>query len=174
MTQTAPRAAFIITAQLPAELATWATALRTAHFPPERNFLDAHVTLFHALPPSSESEVKRALADVAAQNSAVPAQIVGIMSLGRGTALKLSSPAMSQIRDELASRFHGLLTLQDQQSPRFHITIQNKVTTEAAKALQSELSPQFAARDFYFSGLSLHIYRGGPWEHVRSYSFRKS
>mgnify|MGYP004351873915 CR=1 FL=1 len=40
----------ILTAQLPADLHRWATALRTEHFPPERNYLEAHVTLFHALP----------------------------------------------------------------------------------------------------------------------------
>ena len=40
----------ILTAQLPDDMHARYTALRDAHFPPERNYLEAHVTLFHALP----------------------------------------------------------------------------------------------------------------------------
>ena len=43
-------APLILTAELPPDLHRWATELRRAHFPPERNLLEAHVTLFHALP----------------------------------------------------------------------------------------------------------------------------
>ena len=45
-----------VTAQLPRDLHARYTALRTEHFPPERNYLDAHVTLFHALPAMCEAE----------------------------------------------------------------------------------------------------------------------
>lgn len=31
-------------------------ALRSRHFPPDRNVLDAHVTLFHALPGEQEGD----------------------------------------------------------------------------------------------------------------------
>jgi len=54
--------ALILTAELPPELHRWATDLRTAHFPPERNHLEAHVTLFHAIPPQCEDELRRLLA----------------------------------------------------------------------------------------------------------------
>ena len=44
----------IVTAELgPADFA-WLDAQRRAHFPPERNQLAAHLTMFHALPPSLE------------------------------------------------------------------------------------------------------------------------
>ncbi|MXO57309.1 2'-5' RNA ligase family protein [Pontixanthobacter gangjinensis] len=167
-------APFIITAELPADLAKWATSLRTAHFPAERNYLKAHVTLFHALPPSCEGEIKTALSAMAAANSPVPGRLEGIMPLGRGTALRLSSPTMIDIWRELADRFHGLLTPQDEHRPRLHVTIQNKVSPAESKFLQAELSPLFEVRDFRFAGLSLHIYRGGPWEFVRTYQFRGS
>ncbi|WP_328598452.1 2'-5' RNA ligase family protein [Pontixanthobacter aestiaquae] len=153
-------------------MAKWATALRTEHFPPERNYLSAHVTLFHALPPSCESEIKTALATEAAESAPVAGQIEGIMPLGKGTALKLSSPAMIDIWRNLADRFHGLLTPQDEHKPRLHVTIQNKVSPRDAKALQAELGPTIDPHPFRFAGLSLHIYRGGPWEHVRTYPFR--
>lgn len=165
-------APFIVTAQLPSDLASWATGLRTAHFPPERNYLSAHVTLFHALPYFCGEEVRAALAQQAAEQAPVVAELVGLMSLGGGTALKLSSPAMLDLRGRLADRFHGLLTGQDSHRPRLHVTIQNKVSAKEAKALQAELALQIIPRRFHFSGLGLHIYRGGPWEHVRDFSFR--
>ena len=42
----------LITAELPRDVFAWVDALRRAHYPPERNRLGAHVTLFHALPAS--------------------------------------------------------------------------------------------------------------------------
>ncbi|WP_343042252.1 2'-5' RNA ligase family protein [Pontixanthobacter rizhaonensis] len=162
----------MVTAQLPPDLASWATKLRTAHFPPERNFLDAHVTLFHSLPPSSEREVKTALARQAAAHPPVEAYLEGIMPLGKGTALDLHSPGMISIWEDLADSFFGLLIPQDEHAPRLHVTVQNKVTIEEAKALQQELLPVVEPRPFRFIGLSLYIYRGGPWEFVRTYPFR--
>ncbi len=94
------------------------------------------------------------------------------MPLGRGTALKLVSPAMIDIWRNLADRFHGLLIPQDGHKPRLHVTVQNKVHPKEAKALQVELAPVIDPRAFHFTGLSLHIYRDGPWEFVRTYPFR--
>jgi len=165
-------APFIVTADMPVDLASWATQLRTEHYPRERNFLKAHVTLFHALPPSAEGEIKRAFASEAAENAPVAATLEGVMPLGKGTALKLNSAGMIEIWDRLADRFFGLLTPQDEHRPRLHVTVQNKVSIEEAKALQHQLELQIEPRAFNFVGLGLHIYRGGPWQFVRSYPFR--
>jgi hypothetical protein len=165
-------APLILTAELPPDLANWATGLRRAHFPPERNFLDAHVTLFHALPPSSEAELRDTCAALARKSGPVPARMEGVMKLGKGTALRIESPAMLALRDEIADRFHGMLTPQDEHRPRLHITIQNKVSIEAAKLLQNELAASLDPRAFTFRGLELYAYRGGPWEPVRQWSFR--
>ena len=165
-------APLILTAVLPPDIHRWATDLRTRHFPPERNFLAAHVTLFRALPPSAEAEVDAALKALAAQSAPVPGRIEGVMSLGRGTAIRLDSPAMIALRDRLAERFRGLLTVQDSHRPRLHITIQNKVAPAEARALHMDLAPYVAPRDFAFPGLGLFRYRGGPWEHARDYRFR--
>lgn len=164
----------IITALLPHDLHRWATGLRTRYFPPERNFLEAHVTLFHALPPFAEPDARRVLAEESAACAPLPARLIGVMSLGRGTALKLESPAMLALRDRLAERFHGLLTAQDSHRPRLHVTIQNKVTSGQARAVQAELSLEVTACDFAFRGLGLYRYCGGPWEPVREYPFRGS
>lgn len=163
-------APLILTALLPRDMSAWATALRTEHFPPERNYLDAHVTLFHAIPPHCLEELGEVLGRLVAENSPPPARLEGIMSLGGGTALKLASPAMLDLRARIADRFTGMLTRQDQHTPRLHVTIQNKVTSSKAKALQAQL--HIEPRDFAFRGFGLYFYRGGPWEHVRDWVFR--
>lgn len=167
-------APLILTALLPKDLQAWATHLRDCHFPPERNFLKAHVTLFHALPPPYCDEITTLCKRLAREKAPVPGDLLGVMPLGKGTAIKLESAAMMELRDEIADSFHGLLTGQDQHRPRLHITIQNKVTIEEAKALQSQLTPEVGPRRFAFRGLGLYRYRGGPWEAVSEYVFRGS
>ncbi|MGN3975433.1 2'-5' RNA ligase family protein [Tsuneonella sp. SYSU-LHT278] len=164
-------APLIVTAELPEALQSRADQLRAAHFPPERNHLKAHVTLFHALPPMVEGELRDALA-VEARAAPVRARLEGVMNLGRGTALRLCSPGMLELRERIADRLHGLLTPQDQQAPRLHVTIQNKVAPSVAKALQAALARTLEPRDFTFAGLALHRYRGGPWETVHRWPFR--
>ena len=161
----------IVTAELPEALQSRADQLRTAHYPPERNVLKAHVTLFHALPPSVEDELRDALA-AEAKARPVPARLEGVMNLGRGTALRLASPEMLAVRERLAERFHGLLIPQDEHVPRLHVTIQNKVSPAEARALQAQLATGIDPRDFAFAGLALHRYRGGPWEFVKRWPFR--
>ena len=164
-------APLIVTAELPEALQSRADQLRREHFPPERNFLNAHVTLFHAIPAPYEDELKDVLASEA-RAKPVYARLEGVMSLGGGTALKLASPPMLELRERIAERFHGLLSAQDQQAPRLHITVQNKVSSTKAKALQTHLGAVIEPRDFAFRGLALHRYRGGPWETVKRWPFR--
>lgn len=164
-------APYIVTAQLPADLFAWADRLRRAHFPPERNLLSAHVTLFHALPPSAGPELGALLARLCATHAPPAGQVLGLLNLGGGTAIRLESPALLRLRQAIADHFHGMLTTQDQQRPRLHITIQNKVGPETARALQAELADAIPQRPFRFAGLARHIYRGGPWEHAGQWSF---
>jgi hypothetical protein len=165
-------APFIVTAELPPEVFAWADRLRRAHYPPERNHLRAHVTLFHSFAPSLLEELRRYLPGVAAQHAPAAAKVIGPMDLGTGTAIELRSEAMLAIREEIAGHFHGALTAQDRHEPRLHVTVQNKVAKEAAGTLQRELAKALEARAFRFTGLGLHLYRGGPWEQLGSWRFR--
>ncbi|SFP27829.1 2'-5' RNA ligase family protein [Qipengyuania nanhaisediminis] len=165
-------APLILTAELPVDLHGRFTDLRTEHFPPERNYLEAHVTLFHALPAQCEDEVRRYLARLVGETAPVEGRVEGLMSLGGGTAIKLVSPDMLDLRHRIADHFQGMLTNQDQHRPRLHVTIQNKVTSKEAKALQAQLSGVIQPRDFAFRGLALYAYRGGPWEFLRRFAFR--
>lgn len=167
-----PPAPFIVAAQLPADLLAWADGLRRAHYPPERNKLVAHVTLFHSFAPSLREELLRTLGDYAARFAPPPARLEGLIDFGQGTALRIHSPAMSAIRAHIAEHFHGSLTTQDLQEPRLHITVQNKVTPQAARALQAELAASVQPREFSFRGLELHLYRETHWDRIGSWSFR--
>lgn len=149
----------------------WLQEMRRAHFPPERNQVPAHLTLFHHLPPSLENELKRQLAAVTAAPPP-PATIAGVIDLGQGTALRVESEALEEIRERLADQFHGLLTPQDQAPWRPHITIQNKVEPREARALQQRLRATFTPRSLAIRGLASWRYLGGPWEPVRTHSFR--
>ncbi len=104
---------FIVTAELPGDILAWADGLRAKHFPPERNHLAAHVTLFHAFAPSLREELRAMLGVVAAEFAPPQARLDGVMNLGKGTALAIRSPAMLAIREHIAERFHGALTAQD-------------------------------------------------------------
>lgn len=162
----------ILTARLAPPDQQWAEALRRAHFPPERNLVPAHITLFHHLPPALEGEVRSVLARLTAEEPPPPAQLASVFSLGRGVAFLVESPALLHIRDHLAQRFIGLLTPQDAVRPRLHITVQNKVSPGEARATLAALREGFRARPLAIQGIDAWHYRGGPWSPIAGYSFR--
>lgn len=168
MPETAP---IIVTAIMGKADQAWANALRAEHFPPERNYLLAHITLFHHLPPSHWPEIKARLAGLAHEFAPPEAYLREVMFLGRGVAYRVECPELLAMREELAADLHGLLTPQDQAKPRLHITVQNKVEPAAAKALFAELSAGFEPRSVEITGFAAHFYRGGPWEHIQSWKF---
>lgn len=163
--------ALIVTAELGAADLAWLDGLRRAHYPPERNQLAAHLTMFHAVAPSAEPELRRRLADLAA-GPAPAAHIAGVMNLGGGVALRVVSDDLDALRATLAGDLHGLLGAQDSSGWRPHVTIQNKVPPKVARELRQLLERDFAPRRLRIAGLGLHRYLGGPWETLGLYSFR--
>lgn len=163
-------APIIVTALLGREDFAWADALRRAHFPPERNFLRAHVTLFHHLPPSVERELCDLLKN-AARDTTPAARLASLVSLGRGVAYRIDSPDLEVVRARIADRFAPLLMPQDRNGWRPHITVQNKVKPEAARTLLATLSADFIPRSLAIAGLAAWWYRGGPWEPIGAWAF---
>ncbi len=163
--------ALIVTVELGGEDFAWLGGLRRRHYPAELNRVPAHLTMFHALPPSAEPEVRGRLAR-AAQMRVPSATIEGVMDLGGGVALRIVSPDLDRLRDELAGDFHGLLGAQDEGGWRPHVTIQNKVAPKLARTLVETLRAQFAPKPLRISGLGLVRYLGGPWETLATYPFR--
>ncbi len=161
----------IVTATFGAADHGWLEGLRRAHFPPERNQVPVHLTLFHHLMPSLDRELRDRLG---ALSAAPPprASITGVMDLGQGTAFRVDSEELEDIRTELALAFRGMLTPQDQAPWRPHVTVQNKVLRRDAIALQKELQPGDFPRPLTIHGLASWHYLGGPWEPVRTYPFR--
>lgn len=164
-------APIIVAAWIADEDQAWLTGLRERYFPPERNQLPAHLTMFQHLPPSAELELKARL--VAATRAAPPAAELGeVMSLGRGVALRVRSPGLEAIRSELQAAFAGLLTPQDAGGWRPHITLQNKVTPQEAKRTLDEVRAGFRPQPLGLKGLAAFWYRGGPWEPLCRSAFR--
>lgn len=160
-----------MTAELDAQDFAWLDALRRRHFPPERNQLGAHLTIFHALPPSAEAEARHRLSQLAGRG-APRAMVAGLMDLGGGVAFRIVSDELDALRAELREAMLGLLSAQDSQGWRPHVTIQNKVAPKVARALLAELEQGFRPRPLAIAGLSLHRYLGGPWQRLGLYPFR--
>ena len=149
----------------------WLQELRRAHYPPERNLVPAHLTLFRQLPPSADGELRRRLAHYAA-TPAPAAAVAGILDLGQGTALRVESEGLEDIRYDLELALHGLLIPQDTAPWRPHVTIQNKVEPREARRLQARLRAGFERRPLAIKGLAIWRYLGGPWEPVKQFVFR--
>ncbi len=148
----------------------WADDLRRAHFPPERNVLRAHLTMFHHIAPSLEGELVAALKRLT--KAAPPrAMLAAPYSLGGGVAYRIDSSELCAVRDALAEQFWDGLIPQDRAPWRPHITVQNKVKANQARALLTTLSHAFAPRPFDIAGLAVFRYLGGPWEAVGAWRF---
>ena len=97
--------------------------------------------MFHALPPSAESDARARLAAAAKDYPPPRAIVAGVMDLGGGVALRVVSDDLDAIRRELADHFHGLLSAQDAGGWRPHVTIQNKVAPKVARGLIARSAP---------------------------------
>ncbi len=170
MTTTGP-APIIVTALFGHEDQAWFDRQRTAYFPPERNVLAAHCTMFHHLAPDLAAELKQRLAAMTRGQAAPVARVGGLMNLGRGVAYRIESPELESLRADLAEAFAPMLMPQDRAGWRPHVTVQNKVEPAAAKALLAELSAGFAPRPLRIAGLASWWYRGGPWEALSRHMF---
>ena len=144
--------------------------LREQHFPPERNFLAAHVTLFHALPGEQLDAVRADLAE-AAGRPAFDVAVTGVRFLGRGVAYSLASSEVAALRAGLVSYWEPWLTPQDRQKHAPHVTVQNKVQPAVARALHERLLAEFVPYDVGARGLGLWRYLGGPWEPLGEFAF---
>ena len=170
MTDVVP-APIIVTALFGRADTAFFDSMRRTHFPPERNQLDAHLTLFHHLPPSMVDELKHRLSSETRGVQGPMAKVSGLMSLGRGVAYRIDSPDLAAIRARLADAFTGMLTPQDAGGWRPHVTIQNKVAPPVAKVLLAALSQGFVTRQVEIVGLGAWWYRGGPWEALSRHMF---
>lgn len=155
----------IITAHVEADDIEPFDRLREEHFPHARNFLMAHVTVFHHLPGQRLVAVSEIVSEALAARRSFDATVSGLQHLGAGVAFKIESPELQDLRADLVRRLGSWPGPQDLQKFRPHITIQNKVARAKADRLFSELKCSFQPLSIRIGGLDLWSYLGGPWRH---------
>ncbi|MGJ3264398.1 MAG: 2'-5' RNA ligase family protein [Salinarimonas sp.] len=161
----------IVTLALDEDSHAFFQAQRRAYFPPARDIVPAHLTLFHKLPGDLEASVAATLAEAAAARAPLAMSCSGVRFLGRGVAYAIESGALVALRRALAARFAPWLGPQDRQGGPAHVTIQNKVAPHVAKALAARLESGFVPFPVVGEGLLLWRYRGGPWEAAGRFPF---
>lgn len=165
-------APFVLTLELDGGSFGRLDALRRRFFPPERNLVPAHVTLFHQLPGDRAREVKAVLRTVADKHRPIQAEVAEVKGLERGVAVFLRSAALSALRGELAAEWGHWLTDQDRAGFRPHVTLQNKVDPAEARRTQALVAAELRLRAVTGIGLHLWRYRAGPWENVQLFRFQ--
>jgi len=149
-------------------------AERKRHFPPERNFLAAHITLFHALPAAEEPSIRELLAETAESYAPFTMNVSTLWNLGRGVAYRVESTDAVRLHGALQRTWFDWLNPQDRAHGFMpHITVQNKVTASEANALHAHLSSGFTPFTMTATGLELWRYLGGPWEHLARFAFSR-
>ena len=168
MTDVAP---LILTVLFAPDAAAELDALRQRYFPPERNWIPAHVTLFHHLP---GARLRAVLDDLRAVcGTARPLVLTADRPrfLGHGVAIEIESEGLRTLRKELATRWAADLGAQDRQAFRPHVTIQNKVPSGEARRLYDALCAGWQPRTYSAEGLQLWHYQGGPWSSAAAVRF---
>jgi hypothetical protein len=160
----------IVTAEFDEESQAELDARRRRWFPTGRRVVGAHLTLFHALPGERVDEVVAVLEDVTARDP-IPATIGPPFGMGRGVAHPVEAPGLAAVHDHIARAFAGDLTRQDRQRLRAHVTVQNKVDPETARATLAELAAEHVPWTGTITGLGLWHYRGGPWDAAGTFLF---
>ncbi len=138
--------------------------LRQAHFPPDRNFLRAHLTMFHRLPGEYEAPIVDRLLRIAHETDTIIAEVSGVRHLGAGVAYLIESLKLQDVRAALKREFVAWLGPQDKQNWQPHITVLNKSTKIKADDLYRNLSQEFKPHPIRITGLDLWEYLGGPWK----------
>lgn len=141
--------ALILTVRMDEQAQLYFDRMRNMRFPSERNFLKAHLTIFHKLP--NAEETLRIVQSVASAQFEM--RVAGLINLGAGIAFRVESDVLTSVSSSLALTFADQLSAQDRQGFRAHVTICNKIRPEIANQLLLELS----------AGVSLLMWRHWDW-----------
>jgi 2'-5' RNA ligase len=161
----------IVTLKLDQSTFERANALRQQYFPPDRNLVPAHITLFHALPGEQETVIKQHLQRVCGETPKIVLELPSLRFLGQGVAIEVEAPALVALRQSLAKTWQDWLTRQDRQRYQPHITIQNKVAGTIARQTYEQLLERWQPLNAYGEGLLLWYYCGGLWELAEAFLF---
>lgn len=146
-------------------------SLRQKHFPSERNFLSAHLTLFHHLPGDEIAAVRDIIEKTTENTLSFDLNFDSLRFLGRGVAFGVVSAELLDLRRGLAAEFARWLKPQDRQKFQPHVTIQNKVEPEEARHLFEHLASDFEPFTGHAEGVAIWHYLGGPWRLETEFRF---
>lgn len=135
-------ATYILTAEMDDDSFAWLDALRRKHFPPERNFLPAHLTMFHRLSLAQTIRLK----ELELPSGPIKVSFDTPLALGFGVAISVSSLPLARLRAAARAVVSGEFSRQDGQRWRPHVTIQNKVTPVVARQLHQSMEEKARRR----------------------------
>jgi 2'-5' RNA ligase len=164
--------ALILTLEIDGETFGRLDALRRRFYPPERNRVPAHVTLFYRLPPERKREIAAFLRDIAAGQKPLDIALSAPKPMERGVALFLVSPQLHALRERLAAEWWPWLGEEDRRAFRPHVTLAHGVSDAEARRTEREIAPLSPPR---LRGLGLHLWRyrnDGAWQDLQLHRFR--
>lgn len=145
------------------------TELRNQYFPEKRNYLKAHLTLFHKL----SYEIGREILGEPGFTTDFNVDFERPYSLGLGVAIEAKCEELARFKAHKIKEYSAHLSPQDQNKGRLHITIQNKVSVPRARETLQEVEGLWKPFSGRVIGLELWEYLGGPWRLEDSITFGK-
>ncbi|KAF5659553.1 hypothetical protein FHETE_9337 [Fusarium heterosporum] len=158
------------------------TALRRQWFPSRILKVDAHITLFHALPGSKLPELKEDITALAASTERFEIAVndKNVFEMGKGVGINVSNHDNAQkkaagIRSELRNKWEPFLSDQDRREKwRGHYTIMNKQDEkEEVQKCLAYLKEGHAESTGTVEGLSLWLYDRGWRKEAGVFKFSK-
>ena len=162
---------FVLTLKLDDRAFAFFDDLRRRHFPPGRNVVPAHLTLFQQLPAGRGRNIKALLSSLVAHQKPLTLSVREVKAIGKGVGYFFDAPALMALRDGLADEWEPWLNDQDRAPYRPHVTVQNKVAPKVANALARQLAREFQPFEATGTGLILWRYLGAPWQLERDFRF---
>ena len=145
--------------------------LRQQYFPVARNFIPAHLTLFHALPGDHLDKISDRLTRIAEDIAPMPVRSAGLLDFGGGVAISMEVDGLAAIHAALRHDWKSWLTRQDDRKLRAHVTVQNKVDRATVLRTFAHLEETLPILTGTAVSLDLWHYRGGPWEAAGRFAF---
>ena len=137
--------------------------LRKSYFPPGSRKVNAHITLFHALPHSRLATIEGDIGTIARRSKPFKMHATKPYVLGtQGVALRVRTGRAEVVYQHLRDQWYKFLSNQDK-TFRPHYTVQDKVDKDTAEATFEELRHKFLGSRGVVEGLSLHRYDKGYW-----------
>lgn len=175
---------YILTLSTTPSLSDPLTKLRQKYFPPAINYLEAHLTLFHALPHEQIDIIITDISKLASETAPMRIATGEPKRLKRGVWISVAETQgandIRTLRDRLRESWHEFLSLQDRQpgwhagKPAWtpHWTVMNKMDDPAVKQAFKEITSNLQGAVGNGLGLTMWEYlENGRWDLKQKFPF---